>query len=368
MNLMLKKMNKDQLLEYIYKLTIENDDMVKCINDQALIIKDVSDVMYTKTNVFGNLFNFIMRPFRLSNKLIKHEEYFYAYKLNSNMIKLTEDQTIKSLDYINSYEAKKFTSKSYKDMIVSITGIKICSTCGNVMNRLHNDFQRRIMNEIKSNYKYMVKDITFVSGKYSAGDFFMDTTPYLPFSAMRHLINKMKTECAQWKRRGYVEQVELLNKDIETLTNYLNDRLSSASLLDKQGNRMEVVEKVVAVSKVETKSNDVADEIKEVFKAELEKEVVAEEVKEVVEDDEINLMDAVFGADITNQGELMTNDKEELKQANKELKTPFPVKNERVKFDLDVAIKLKKAGMKYVDIAKEMGYSKSYISNKLRGK
>ena len=52
---MIKHNNKKDLIELTYKLSIERDGLIDCLNNQDIILKDVADLFYSGSKWYKKL-------------------------------------------------------------------------------------------------------------------------------------------------------------------------------------------------------------------------------------------------------------------------------------------------------------------------
>ncbi len=257
---MIKHKSKQELIELVYNQNVELQDLRECTKIQHEIITDISDT-YKEINEgkwFDRLMKMIKLPFALKNKLNNNEVYFYTYKLNKYTT-MNESAILTSLDYINRYEDKAVSPIDYVKYIESVTGISTCKSCGQSNDRLHNDFQRRIFNLVKSNFRHLAFEVNFVSGKYK-GNHYVDNVPFYTYYNLTKLERQMNKEWKNYIKRGLQDQATELSRDILTLQTMIEKRKKSYIKVEEL--------------------KDTADELKEEVE-ELKEDVI--EIKESVE-------------------------------------------------------------------------------------
>ncbi len=219
---MIKHKTREELIELVYKLESNNQDLKECTKLQHKILTDISEVYHKEHKGFFNkLIWYIKRPFEIITQINNYKEYFYTHKINKFNI-MNQEQLIQALNYINDYENKKASPVLYMQYIENITGVKVCKSCGNANARLHNDFQRRILNIMRNEYPYLAQPIKLISGKYGQSHF-MDNIPFYTFNHLEKLVKRMKSDLVLFKKRGLDEAV-ILGNDIDTLENYIKLR------------------------------------------------------------------------------------------------------------------------------------------------
>lgn len=241
---MIKHKSRDELIEMIYSQNVELQNLRECTKIQHKIITDISDT-YKETNEgkwFDRLMKMIKLPFTLKNKLNNNEVYFYTYKLNK-YITMKESEILQSLDYINRYEDKAVSPTEYMKHIENIVGISVCKSCGSSNDRLHNDFQRRIFNLVKSNFRHLAFEVNFVSGKYK-GNHYIDNVPFYTYHNLIKLERQMKKEIKNYKLRGIIDQIDKLNEDLLTLQTMIEKRRKSYIKVDEVSELKEEIEEL----------------------------------------------------------------------------------------------------------------------------
>ena len=212
---MIKNKDKQELLDFTYQLLAEN----KVLLEELEKYKNNPVRKIIKTIFYPIAWIFYIRQ--------------YNNKLNT-MRNLTKQELVDVFNAINKYENKQLSSLVYKDLFLSTTSINLCGNCGIGMDRIHNDFQRTILSQFKTNYPELLPSILFYSGKYSSSDFYMNSIPYNTYDANEVVLAKMKNEHKQLKNKGYVEQSSLLETDIKALSKYIEDRRTNLLSLDVQ--------------------------------------------------------------------------------------------------------------------------------------
>ena len=232
---MIRNKSKRELIELVYKNDVINQNLTECLNTQHSMITDISDLYEShliKTNRIQRFISFILIPFKVFNILNKHNKYFYTYQINK--VNMNEKQVLEALDYINDYENKLSSPINYMNYIERVTGVNICKTCGNTNSRLHNDFQRRILNIIKKDFPYLLMKIELKSGKYGS-EHYNSTVPTYTFHYLNNLLSKMAQDIKSFKNRGLHEASKGVEMDYITLAEYIVLRKQS-SLMAKAPN------------------------------------------------------------------------------------------------------------------------------------
>ncbi len=317
---MIQNLSKSELIELNYDLIAENKQLIELVNG------------------FGNRENKAIRYIKsmFYKPIAMYNLYKYNNQLNNNITRmrnLTESELSKAFESINKFENKQMNYASYKQLFTTVTGVEVCNKCGVTAERLHNDLQRAVLNQIKSKYPNMVKPIVFYSGKYASGDFYSNNVPFYTYLHMNNLINKMKVEYKGLEARGFKEESALLLTDTNNLIRYMEDR----------------------------KTNYAAKE--EVLKPVFNIEVFAEALSEVLD---ANIV-------VTN-----TDLNDDSKESNAEVITTvelveesavMPIKQDKggIKFDKYEAERMKfEDAMTVTQIAAHFGVSKSYVSQQLK--
>lgn len=304
---MIRNKSRKELIELVYSLEAKNQSISKCTLDQHKMITEISDLyLNSKTN---KVINFFKLPFKLKSILNKNSKYLYTYKL-SKLNRMKEEQILEALDYINDFENKKVSPILYMEYIERVTGIKVCKDCGFTNNRLHNDFQRRILNIIKENYPHLKFPIKLTSGKYGS-EHYSNTIPYYTYHHLVNLVTKIKSDLKAYSKRGLDIAVDELKVDLKILEDYILNRKKS-SLQDS----------IKVETTLKFKEGGLANEIK---------------IEEKLSEPPIKV----------------------------ETKVQEP-KIEKPKFDINEVMKMKESKLSNVKIAEHFGVSGSYVGQQIK--
>jgi len=219
---MIKDKNKEELIEFAYNLMADNklliEELDRLNNRSAL------------KQAFNTIYRYTLYPLicAYNNILYKHNTTTMSKK------KLTKEELVDTFNAITRYENKDYNHLAYKDLFTLTTGVKICGSCGVGIDRIHNDMQRNVFNQIKSTYPDLMPKIVLYSGKYGSTDFYMNTIPHNTYLANEVLLAKMKHERKQFASKGYIEQTSLLEGDIKILSEYIENRKNIPLTLDVQ--------------------------------------------------------------------------------------------------------------------------------------
>lgn len=309
---MIKNKDKDELIEFAYSLIAEN----KMLLDEIKLL--------SKKSQLRTIIDYITYPITWAITITQ-----YRLKLKDMRV-LTRQELIDTFNVITKYENKQYSRLVYKDLFTNVTGIKFCSTCGTSLDRMHNDFQRVVLSQVKTVCPDIVPNIQLYSGKYSSSDFYMDSIPFNTFTANEVILNKMKAEHKQFKSKGYLEQTSLLELDINTLSAYILAR----------------------------KEGSVSDEVNVPEFEALKPVLVAEEVIVPVEVIDIAELPTVvdFKVDLSDE---VVEDEVVVDVMDKEPQTPS--------FDVEKAYKMKQKGMSNTEIGAYFDVAYQFVSKQLKG-
>jgi DNA-binding Lrp family transcriptional regulator len=231
---MLKHRTKNELLEIAYKLEGEKNDMIDCFEKQTKVLKEISKAINPNVNIFIKIINFFVSPFLLAAVLKENKEYFYLTK-NKQMKKLTEKGFLEAYKKIAQYEKKDgITPLAYKDYFSKVLQMKgICDTCGDIMQRLHNDFQKRINKEAKRAFPYLIKPITFKSAKYSSNGF-NKLVPMMCFADLEATKLAIFKDIKGLAGRGLKGQVKLLEEDMLEMVLYIDQKTNGLPWMQEE--------------------------------------------------------------------------------------------------------------------------------------
>jgi DNA-directed RNA polymerase specialized sigma24 family protein len=231
---MLKHRTKNELLEIVYKLEGEKNDMIDCFEKQTKVLKEISKAINPNVNIFIKIINFFVSPFLLAAVLKENKEYFYLTK-NKQMKKLTELEYLEAYEKIAQYEKKDgITPLAYKDYFSKVLQLKgICDTCGDVMQRFHNDFQKRINKEAKRAFPYLIKPITFKSAKYSSNGF-DKLVPMMCFADLEATKLAIFKDIKGLAGRGLKGQVKLLEEDMLEMVLYIDQKTNGLPWMQEE--------------------------------------------------------------------------------------------------------------------------------------
>lgn len=221
---MIANKSKDELIEIVYALEVENQKIKECFQDRDTIVSKLSTLSAEHTyskNPFKKLIGFVLLPFALLKELNKHESFLNYYKLKT--ITMTQEQVLTSTDYINGYETKTVAVEDYMNHIERVTGVSLCANCGNTTARVHNDFQRRILNTIKNDYTFLAHPIKLTSSKYGS-TYYNDNLPYYTFHYLNEVLKKMKADVVICTKRGLKVALDEIVSDLKTLESYIEKR------------------------------------------------------------------------------------------------------------------------------------------------
>lgn len=279
---MIKNKSKQELIEMVYEQNVELQHLRQCTSIQHEVITDISD-SYKETmegKWFDRLIKIIKLPFTLKNKMNNNEVYFYTYKLNK-FTTMKESEILKSLDYINRYEDKAISPTEYMKHIEHVIGISVCKSCGSSNDRLHNDFQRRIFNLVKTNFRHLAFETQFVSGKYR-GKHYTENVPFYTYHNLIKLERQMKKEIKNYKLRGIIDQIDKLNEDLLTLQDLIEKRKKS------------YIKEVDEVTELKEEIEELKEDIQEI-KEEIDIPTEKVEAPEIAKVDEVDdkLVEAV---------------------------------------------------------------------------
>lgn len=272
---MLKHKSKGELLEIVYKLENEKNGMIDCFEKQTKVLKEISKAINPNVNIFIKIINFFVSPFLLAAVLKENKEYFYSTQ-NKQMKKLTEAEYLEAYSKIAQYEKKDgITPLAYKDYFSKVLQLKgVCDTCGDVMQRLHNDFQKRINKEAKQAFPYLIKPIAFKSAKYSSNGF-TESVPMMCFADLKATISLLKRDIEGFGATGLKSQVALLAEDVKALESYIDEKLNGVNTPDES-------EQSDAFKESEAEENAV-NEVSAEEAIKTHDESTKEEVEEVIE-------------------------------------------------------------------------------------
>lgn len=254
---MLKHKTKGELLEMVYKLENEKNGMVDCFEKQTKVLEEISKAINPNVSIFIKIINFFVSPFLLAAVLRENKEYFYSTQ-NKQMKKLTEEEFLEAYKKIVQYEKRDgITPLAYKDYFSKALQLKgICDTCGDVMQRLHNDFQKRINKEAKQAFPYLIKPIAFKSAKYSSNGF-DKSVPMMCFADLKATISLLKRDIEGFGATGLKSQVALLVEDVKTLESYIDEKLNGLIV------SVEAVKEVEKVKPTPPDESEQSDALKE---------------------------------------------------------------------------------------------------------
>jgi len=335
---MIKRKTKEQLIEQVYSLLIENQDLKeKLYND------NINDLLYDEltkesSNKLIWLINFVLKPFKLNKIIHNQANALYNYKINT-MRTLTKKELIEAFATVNKYENKLISAVPYKDYFVKVTGIKLCANCTTTLSRVHNDFQRVILNAVKVEYPYLFEPIMFYSGKY-ADEFYTFNVPFFTYDKLMQTLSKMRSEAKMYKSKGLSEALHLVTVDLLTLEKYITDRkmltLQDLQSIKEPIKQVEVIPVVEVIKPVEVLVEEVKVEVIEEVKVEEVVEIKAEEI------------DSFFGKNVK-----MVSDN--------------PKKIESIKFDVVEAYRMRKEdNISVINIAKHYDVTRGYVNSQLK--
>lgn len=341
---MLKDKSKEQLIEIIYKLENERSNLLPCYNKQSKILEDIAQNYHCKNGFFAMIIHFFALPYRIFAILKKYNEYFFTYKTKKRM-KFDEKKILQALDMIVGFETKKVSAKTYKDFVSRCLGISdyVCDTCGDVMERLHNDFQKRINAEIERNgLEYLLKKIEFKSGKYS-GEFYTRTVPKSTFKALLELKATMKSDVTRFLNKGLKEQSKLINDDLKALEIYIKERLNGVAEDESKSGEIDVI--LEEVSNENIGGTEVIENIEDAI----------EKIPSVLSDTEgvENEIPEVEPIEVVEEN----NDAEVAKAEDES--------TEKIVFSLELALELKEQGMTLEEMGKYFNVSAATMSRRL---
>lgn len=265
-----------------------------------------------------------------------------------------EKLILESLATIAAFEKKQISAADYKKFVTATLKIKdaICDGCTDVMDRLHSDFQKRVNREIETKFTYLKKEISFKSGKYSNGGFYVKTVPNMSFQDLRKTLSVMKRDIVTFGARGLKEQVKLISEDMKLLERYISEKLNGCG-----------------VSGIEIAKED--------FKAFVNttKELTDEEIqaalelannfsnKELIGHNELAEIPSELGV-----GNEESHIEEDSKEETKEVETAKETESttEKTAYSNEDAIKMQDSGMTLAEIGEYFGISAPTVSRRLK--
>lgn len=349
---MLKNKSKEELLEMLYKLEGERSGLIDCYKKQSKVLQEVAEVAKSKRNWISIIINFFVLPFKIAAVLRNNNEYFFTLKIER--MKFTEDEIFEAYEAINLFENKQTAPKPYKEYVKAMLGLKhaICDTCGDIMQRLHDDFQKRINAEAKNLGEHLLKPIKFESGKYHEGGFYEKRVPILCYSDLRKLCKLMKGDIKKYNSKASLKaQAKLIEKDLKTLQTYIVEKLNGI-----EDDLEEIDLDISKSNEVENVANEIkVDKGDGVVKSESTKELKSDEGEEI----------AIASSDETviNKKSVATAELPEVEEKKAELTDEKEVKNEYKNED---AKEMKVQGMTFKEIGLVYGVSDSTIRSRLK--
>src|SRR5574343_21220 len=134
-------------------------------------------------NLMSNLkeekYNLIILLRLMFRTKIEQYKYLKSIQINKLSMKLSKEQLIQAYNEIIKFENKQLSSVNYQRYFQSVTGVKLCKSCGVTDAKIHDDFQRSILGRMKS-LDMLSYDFNFKSGKYS-GELYKTDLPYYTF-------------------------------------------------------------------------------------------------------------------------------------------------------------------------------------------
>jgi len=221
---MIRNKTKDELIEMVYSLEVDNQNLREC---SSIATKTLSELggLYGRyipsNNIFKRIIGYVCMPLFFFKQLKKHTSFLTNYKLKS--ITMTQERVLEATEIINGFETKKVSIDDYRSFIESVIGVAVCKTCGHTTTRLHNDFQRRILNVIKKDYPFLAHPIKLTSSKYGS-TYYNNTLPFYTFYYLNELLNKMKNDFVSYTKQGLNVAANEVKIDFDTLTAYIEHR------------------------------------------------------------------------------------------------------------------------------------------------
>lgn len=346
---MLKNRSKDELLEMLYRLEAERNGLIDCYEKQSEVLRQVAETTKSKRNWISLIINFFVLPFKIAAILRNNHEYFFTLK--TERMKFTEEQILEAYEAINEFENNQLAPKVYKEYVAKMLELKdaICDTCGDVMSRLHNDFQKRINAETQKLREHLLKPIKFESGKYHEGGFYEKRVPILCYSDLRKLCLVMKADIKKYDKRSLKTQAKLIGKDLKTLQTYIVEKLNGV------GEYLDEI--VLDVSK----SNEL-DSVAAGVKADKEKVGESDGITKTETPEETP---EVENAETTNEVEaaksVSSNETEEKSEDSETEKSEPPLV-----YNNEDALEFRKQKLTYKEIGKIYGFSESKVRSRLK--
>lgn len=343
-NLMIHQKSKEELIELNYQLIVDNDNLSDNLSEYQSFY---NDILTKKTY---NPIKLLVRYF-IKSYLADKQLNFNTININT-MNKLSKAELIDAYNNIVKYENKLFPAKGYKDYYMKVTGVTTCRTCSNPMVRIHEDFQRIIMAMIKKDCPEVIDfKLTLKSGKYQSS-FYTDAVPFYTISKIGQLINQLKAQSAALSKKGYVDQVKILNEDIASIQELYNYRTSAL------GSFKQVIQPSTPVVNVNVPSEELSVE-NEALNESLNEDNLMEKVAEHLSD--------MLNTEIKV---VSVSDESEVNSLTEQFNQPIELPKITIPFNvpttLQEAWELKLAGHKMSVIAQSMGTSHQALSKQFK--
>lgn len=216
---MLKNLSKEKLLQETYQLNARNQHLLDCLES-----KDVALVSY-ENSMEELMHSWLYRIFFRFIPSFKKQIQSHKKTTNTiNKIKMTEEQILTSLEKINLYERKELSYHHYKSFIEGYVKIKRCTTCGSSNTKFHQDFQTRVFNEMKKNFRHLLPPLVFKSARYASSSLSKDM-PFYSYEYLQKTVALMTKYKKTLELKGYNQQLQYIQEDIDTLKHFIVARL-----------------------------------------------------------------------------------------------------------------------------------------------